>query len=123
METSLVYLASHTPEEIAVLAKVFATDLAEENMADINAAFAKHRQTSTRFPTPAHIIALLPYCRVQEVQAEVPPAIDEQRTPGMGKLVCNARKGDMSAKEALDKLIRTCNRSCGEQPGPNTPRQ
>ena len=61
---ALVYQTNQTPEELSILADIFAEDLEKENLESITNAFALHRRRSTRFPTPAHIIAILPECRV-----------------------------------------------------------
>lgn len=69
-----------------------------------------HRRRSTRFPTPAHIIALLPECRVLPERMAIPQETGGKRTVGIGKLVCEALKGNKKAKTALDEIINKAKR-------------
>lgn len=103
-EAALVYQTTQTPEELAALAEIYAEDLEGESLEAINAAFSLHRKRSTRFPTPAHIMAILPECRSLPVYEALPAA---SKTPGMGRLAFAAFKGDQKAQEALDRLVRT----------------
>lgn len=105
LEANLVYQAGNPPEILAMLAEVFTEDLAGENVETINAAFTLHRRRSTRFPTPAHIIALLPECRVSPRLEALPQTTTGKKTAGAGRLAFAAFKGDKQAKEALNKLV------------------
>lgn len=111
LEANLVYQAGNPPEVLAMLAEVFSQDLAGENVESINAAFALHRRRSTRFPTPAHIIALLPECRVSPRLDALPQTTMGKKTVGAGRLAFAAFKGDRQAKEALGKLV---GKACGK---------
>lgn len=120
VQAALVYQTNHTPPELAALSEIFADDLSGEDLQAIRLAFARHRQRSTRFPTPAHILALLPECRTRRGECAALPAAP--KTPGMGRLAFEAFKGDEGAKEAmregmnpdeLDRLIRNCLKNAG----------
>lgn len=89
---------------------IFADDLDGENVESVVAAFDLHRKRTTRFPTPAHIIALLPECRVLPARrVAIPQATEGKKTKGMGRLAYAAYKGDKAAKAALDRPIaKTC---------------
>ena len=106
----MVYKSGRSPEELALLAGIFADDLDGENPEAIDRAFALHRRESSRFPTPAHILALLPRCR-PSVQP-LPPLPMEgvgRKTPGLGRLMSRALRGEAEARDAVEKLIRqTC---------------
>lgn len=79
---NMVYQAGFCPEELDVVAGVFAEALEGEDEESVRRAFALHVKNSKRFPTPAHIVELLPECRVRHV------ALAEQTrgtiTPGYG---------------------------------------
>ena len=105
----LIYQTSHTREEIALLSELFAEALADEkDLPAIWRAFALHRKRSKRFPTPAHILELLPECHI----APEPIAIMEGEppiTPGFGKKVCELwlRKNKNSEPgRTLEDMIR-----------------
>lgn len=110
IEAEAVYKSGRSPEELALLAGIFADDLDGENPEAIDRAFALHRRESSRFPTPAHILALLPRCR-PSVQP-LPPLPMEgvgRKTPGLGRLMSRALRGEAEARDAVEKLIRqTC---------------
>lgn len=114
---AVVYQTGQAPEEISLLAEIFAEDLMDENWESIRRAFTMHRRRSTRFPTPAHIIALLPECRVLPERVAIPQETGGKRTVGIGKrtvgigkLVCEALKGNKNAKTALDEIINKAKR-------------
>ncbi len=107
IEAEAVYKSGRSPEELALLAGIFADDLDGENPEAIDRAFAVHRRESSRFPTPAHILALLPRCR-PSVQP-LPPLPMEgvgRKTPGLGRLMSKALRGEAEARDAGEKLIR-----------------
>lgn len=110
IEAEAVYKSGRSPEELAFLAGIFADDLDGENPEAIDRAFAVYRRESSRFPTPAHILALLPRCR-PSVQP-LPPLPMEgvgRKTPGLGRLMSKALRGEAEARDAVEKLIRqTC---------------
>lgn len=110
IEAEAVYKSGRSPEELALLAGIFADDLDGENPEAIDRVFAVHRRESSRFPTPAHILALLPRCR-PSVQP-LPPLPMEgvgRKTPGLGRLMSKALRGEAEARDAVEKLIRqTC---------------
>lgn len=105
IEANLVYQADISPEELRTLANVFADDLLVENPESVTAAFDMHRRRSTRFPTPAHIFALLPECRVMPKLEALPQTSTGKKTAGAGRLAFAAFKGDKQAKEALSRLV------------------
>lgn len=88
---SIAYQANHSIEVIEALARIYLDLLAGED-ADGGAvarAFKLHMKTNSRFPTPAHIIALLPECRRNPEQLELPEA-EGKRTPGYAGHMCKA---------------------------------
>ncbi len=110
IEAEAVHKSGRSPEELALLAEIFAEDLDGENPEAIERAFALHRRESSRFPTPAHILALLPRCR-QPAQSlpSLPMEVSGRKTPGLGWLISRALRGEEAARNALEKLIRqTC---------------
>ncbi|WP_165178153.1 hypothetical protein [Desulfovibrio sp. ZJ369] len=107
IEAEAVHKSGRSPEELALLAEIFADDLDGENPEAIERAFALHRRESSRFPTPAHILALLPRCR-QPVQSlpPLPMECSGRKAPGLGRLVSRALRGEAAARNAMEKLIR-----------------
>lgn len=103
-QAALLYQTSHTREEIALLSELFAEALADEkDLPAIWRAFALHRKQSKRFPTPAHILELLPECQ-QRAAANPLPEPDSKITPGFGKRVCEmwlARKTTAQQDKAV----------------------
>jgi len=104
VDAEAVYSSGRSPEELNLLADIFAEDLEGENPESIDQAFRLHRRESTRFPTPAHILALLPRCRAVNDTLAIPEA-QIKCTPGYGKMVCDAVRGDPEAKLKMDALI------------------
>lgn len=90
-KANLAYQSRLCREDLAALAGIFAETLADEgaDMDAIGRAFTLHMKTNSRFPTPAHIIALLPECRRNPEQLELPEAEGKQ-TPGYGGHMCKA---------------------------------
>lgn len=114
VDAEAVYKSGRSPEELALLAEIFADDLHSENAEALDRAFALHRRESTRFPTPAHILALLPRCRpcmTTHGVAALPMENVGRKTPGMGRLMTRALRGDAEARDAVQKLIGA---SCAE---------
>lgn len=106
-DAETVYRTGRSPEELALLADIFAEDLAGEDAETIDRAFLAHRRSCIRFPTVAHIVALLPQCRApRRDRAALPMQTDRQRTPGLGKLALHALRGDADARKAMAKLLR-----------------
>jgi len=83
VDAEAVYSSGRSPEELNLLADIFAEDLEGENPESIDQAFRLHRRESTRFPTPAHILALLPRCRAVNDTLALPEA-QIKCTPGYG---------------------------------------
>ena len=110
IEAEAVYKSGRSPEELALLAGIFADDLDGENPEAIDRAFALHRRESSRFPTPAHILALLPRCRPSvQLLPSLPMEGVDRKTPGLGRLMSRALRGEAEARDAVEKLIRqTC---------------
>lgn len=106
-DAETVYRTGRSPEELALLADIFADDLAGEDAGDIDRAFLAHRRSSTRYPTPAHILALLPQCRAPRRNcAALPMRPTSPKTPGVGKLALRALRGDTEARAAMTRLMR-----------------
>lgn len=111
-DAETVYRTGRSPEELALLADIFADDLAGEDAGDIDRAFLAHRRGSTRFPTPAHILALMPQCRSPRHDcAALPMETGSAKTPGLGKIVVRALRGDAEAKRAMRVLIQRATRA------------
>lgn len=70
---------------------------------DFAAACKLHKMNSKFFPVPADIIAaheeLRPHARMAAL-----PEPPENKTPGLGRLVFEAFRGDQSAKDRLENL-------------------
>ncbi|WP_165078873.1 MULTISPECIES: hypothetical protein [unclassified Desulfovibrio] len=106
IDAEMVYRTGRSQEELALLADIFADDLAGEDAETIDRAFAAHRRGSTRFPTPAHILAIIPQCRAQRHDyAALPMEGEGTRTPGIGMVVTRALRGDMEAREKMARLM------------------
>lgn len=107
VDAEAVYKSGRSPEELALLARIFADDLHGENPEALDRAFALHRRESTRFPTPAHILALLPRCRpcMTHGVAALPMENVGRKTPGIGRLMTRALRGEAEARDAVQKLI------------------
>ncbi len=110
IEAEAVYKSGRSPEELVLLAGIFADDLDGENPDAVDRAFALHRRESARFPTPAHILALLPRCRPSVgTHPALPMEGAGRKTPGLGRLMSRALRGEAEARDAVEKLIRqTC---------------
>ena len=63
VECEAVYRTGRSPEEMLLLADIWAQDLEGQDKDDVGRAFVMHRQESSRFPCPADILRLLPRCR------------------------------------------------------------
>lgn len=81
---ALVYRTGQTPEELTVLADVFAEALEKEDPGTIKRAFALHIKNCKYFPTPAHIGELLPECRIFRERTPQ-PEVESNRTPGLAR--------------------------------------
>ena len=83
IDAEMVYRTGRSQEELALLADIFADDLAGEDAETIDRAFSLPRRGSTRFPTPAHILAIIPQCRAQRHEyAALPMEGEGKKTPG-----------------------------------------
>ena len=81
-ELELVYRTGRTPEELALLADIWATDFAGEDQATLERAIDMHRGTARYWPTLAEIRDLLPQCRRAPQQAAIPERVGPgQRIP------------------------------------------
>lgn len=106
IDAEMVYRTGRSQEELALLADIFADDLAGEDAETIDRAFASHRRSSTRFPTPAHILAIIPQCRAQRHDyAGMPMKAEGKKTPGYGEIVCRAIRGDEEARQEMARLM------------------
>lgn len=106
IDAEMVYRTGRSQEELALLADIFAEDLAGEDAEDIDRAFTAHRRGNTRFPTPAHILAIIPQCRAQRHDcAALPVEAEGKKTPGYGEIVCRAVRGDEEARRAMARIM------------------
>ena len=82
-------------EELASLAEIFADDLEGESLRDVDAAFTEHRKRNKAFPTPAHILELLPECRKTDRQRLELPEIthDVKETAEYARQLFEKRRG------------------------------
>jgi len=92
-----------------LLAELFAESLeGEADWPTIARAFAAHRKTCKRFPTPAHIVELLPECRITPRRKALPES-EGKRTAGYGKQMCDALlaklRGGQGANPALQNAV------------------
>lgn len=62
-ELSLLYGRDRSPEELALLADIWAEALHDERPDDVARALALHLREGDRIPCPADILRLLPRCR------------------------------------------------------------
>lgn len=103
-ETGLVFHIDRSPEELELLADLWAEALPQEPQA-INAAFVDWRREGRRFPVPADIIDRLPSCRAAlSAAAAQPESDDTTHTPGYPSFLAARRRGD---DEALARLEQT----------------
>lgn len=106
IDAEMVYRTGRSQEELALLADIFADDLAGEDAETIDRAFTAHRRSSTRFPCPAHILAIIPQCRAQRSDyAALPMEAEGTRTPGIGMVVARALRGDEEARQEMARLM------------------
>lgn len=97
-ETGLVFHIDRSPEELELLADLWAEALPQEPQA-INAAFVDWRREGRRFPVPADILDRLPSCRAAQPERD-----DTTHTPGYPSFLAARRRGD---DEALARLEQT----------------
>lgn len=97
-KANLLYQGQYSREEIDALCAIFAEVFEGEDSEAIARAFALYFRQGKRFPTPAHILELLPECRPACMEGgEEEAAI----TPGFGQAMAMA---------VLEKLKRPgCN--------------
>ena len=109
-QTVLLYQTSHSREEIAILAVLFAEALEDEaEWPEISRAFGLHRKRNKRFPTPAHILELLPECRITPEHTVIEQ--NEKRTPGYGKKLCNLWLRKNRGENVTDELAKLLEQS------------
>ena len=102
-ETGLVFHIDRSPEELELLADLWAEALPREPQA-INAAFVAWRREGRRFPVPADIFDRLPACRAAlSAAATRPDAEPATRTPGYPAFLAARRRGDDDALAALEQ--------------------
>ena len=65
-ELSLLHGRDRSPEELALLADLWAEALDGEERDEVVRAFALYLREGERFPCPADILRLLPRCRAEE---------------------------------------------------------
>lgn len=106
-EMEFVYRTGRTAEEIATLADIWADDLGDEHMADVERAMQQHRRQCRFFPTPADIVDLLDNgYRTSRQVYDALPMTELTHTPGIGTLVMRAVRGDEDARRELAALRR-----------------
>lgn len=76
-ELSLLYGRDRSPEELALLADLWAEALDGEGPDEVARAFALHLREGERFPCPADIVRLLPRCRAEAGAARERTALPE----------------------------------------------
>lgn len=103
-QASFVYQTMHTPEEIELLADVFAEALPGEDTQAVERAFRLHYQRSKRFPTPCHIIELLPECRIRPAAVALPEK-QGKRTPGYGAMLYEKLRQKHEASPEVAKIM------------------
>lgn len=101
-ETGLVFHIDRSPEELELLADLWAEVLPQEPQT-INAAFVVWRREGRRFPVPADIIDRLPSCRAALSAAAVQPEAVSSHTPGYPAFLAARRRGDNDALAALEQ--------------------
>ena len=105
-EMEAVYRSGRSGEELALLADIWAADLADERQEDVERAMLEHRRQSTFFPTPAHILRILATTR--PAPRELFPALPEpepSRDPRIRRLVMRALHGDKAARAEMDGIV------------------
>ena len=108
VECEAVYRTGRSPEEMLLLADIWAQDLEGQDKDDVGRAFVMHRQESSRFPCPADILRL-PRCR-RATSMESPMALPvdtvSYNQPGrnMAKLLLQALHGDSEAQNEMERL-------------------
>lgn len=102
-EMEAVYRSGRSPEELALLADIWAHDLADEKAADVECAMIAHRRHSTFFPTPADILRILATTRTCPDEA-IPalPEAEPECDPRLPELLSRALRGDADARVELD---------------------
>lgn len=109
VECEAVYRTGRSPEEMLLLADIWAQDLEGQDKDDVGRAFVMHRQEFSRFPCPADILRLLPRCRMT-ARIESPMALPvdtvSYNQPGrnMAKLLLQALHGDSEAQSEMERL-------------------
>lgn len=96
-----------------MLADDWSRELAGENPASVAAAFDLHRRECSRFPTLAHVLALLPRCRVRRYSlAALPEQTESDDWRDRVRTVRAALAGDAVARAKMDALVRSVMGNC-----------
>lgn len=98
---------------MALLADGWSQELAGENPQSVAAALDLHRRECSRFPTLAHVVALLPRCRVrQQNLPALPEQTDSDAWRDRVRTVRAALAGDAAARAKMDALMRSVMGKC-----------
>lgn len=103
---SIEYGTSHSDDDLALLADDWARELAGERPASVAATLDAHRRECSRFPTLAHVLALLPRCRVAPEELALPEAPPREGWGEYPRTIRAALLGDRAAKARMDALMR-----------------
>ncbi|MBQ9406955.1 MAG: hypothetical protein IJU37_09525 [Desulfovibrio sp.] len=111
-EMEIVYRTGRTPEEIAVLADIWAEDLADEKPEDVERAMQRYRLQSRFFPTPADIVAILDDGGRERTHRALPDARPRHQTPGIGHVYYRLFRKEITAAQAKAEILRLRNLLC-----------
>lgn len=113
-ELSLLHGRDRSPEELALLADLWAEALDGEGQDEVARAFALYLREGERFPCPADILCLLPRCRAEagvarertalpEMTVAAPDAVRERARA----ISCGARTGTAARRmgELLGRVL------------------
>ncbi|MBQ9407445.1 MAG: hypothetical protein IJU37_12005 [Desulfovibrio sp.] len=109
-EMEIVYRTGRTPEEIAVLADIWAEDLADENPEDVDRAMQRHRLQSRFYPTPADIVGILD--DGGRTHRALPEPRAGRQTPGIGHVYYRLFLKAITADQARAEITRLRNMPC-----------
>lgn len=103
---------SHTPSQLALLADDWAAEFKGESAETIVAALDTHRRECSRFPSMAHVVALLPRCRVTHACAALPEGDLGGSSANWGRVRQAAQRGDVDAQKRMRDLMRRVGVAC-----------
>lgn len=110
---SIEYGTQTTPAQLALLADDWTRELSAENPASVAEAFDLHRRECSRFPTLAHVLALMPRCRVcHKNLAALPEQTESDDWRDRVRTVRAALAGDAVARAKMDALVHRVMGNC-----------